>query len=733
MGAADAESIRLSLSSTNAEERRLATSRLAELEPDQAIPLLVSALGDEDWRVRKEATVAARGIAPDAGLVDAMIDVLRAGDNVGLRNAAVEVLAATGSAATAGVRQALGELDADGRKLAVEALGGAGDPAALGPLEALLARDADDNVREAAALAIAQLGAIAPARVQEILLRSLDDRDHLVRLTALEGLSALRAQTPWERLAPLFDEPMLRGAAITAAALSDRPEAAQAVARELGRARSGAFTHALGALAQLAEGPLAARVEAALRAEGPALGERLEQLAADVAQPIELRAMALRLAASARTEAAAGAAFAALSEEMLADAARDALRVLGAPALPSMLAHLDDLAAPVDARAQLVDVLAEIASNHRGAVAMGVLAALRRAARDDAHEVGSGALNALARLGDESDLALAAAGTLSTQRAIVASAEAALSTLAGRFPEAARAHVARLVESEPHHLAAALIMGALAALGADELDDATFLAHVAATGNTHARRAAVLAVAEIGGAAAMEVLSFALADEEREVRFAAARALGRRCVALASPSPSEILDLVERTGAPELVATTVRAVGEGMSLGYSERRSAPPAPPPPELISVLALFARGAPSAVALAAVDALGQTIAAGTLAACEAIAAALEHPDPSVAKAAAFKLAETALGREALGRCLDHPAPGVRLLAVEMLDEVDVAGARARLTRRALIETDREVRAAIERALSPGSRGFGSIGPQSAHDGTPPRGLPRLREGDR
>ena len=61
-------------------------------------------------------------------------------------------------------------------------------------------------------------------------------------------------------------------------------------------------------------------------------------------------------------------------------------------------------------------------------------------------------------------------------------------------------------------------------------------------GDTDARRAAVLAVAEIDGAVAMQVLSFALADEEREVRFAAARALGRRCVALASPSPSEILD-----------------------------------------------------------------------------------------------------------------------------------------------------------------------------------------------
>ena len=717
-----AASILSALTSSDAEERRLATSRLAELAPTEAIPLLVRALGDDDWRVRKEATVAARGIAPDSGLVDAMITVLHGGDNVGLRNAAVAVLVAAGPASTARLHQALRSLDADGRKLAVEALGGGSDPAALDPLESTLARDDDDNVREAAAEAIARLGSIAPARVQEILLRSLDDRDRMVSLTSLQGLTALRAPTPWERLAPLFDDPTLRGAAIAAASLSDRAEAAQAVTRELGRARGAPFVHALSALAQLAEGPLAGCVQEALQHEGPELGARLVALAFDTEQPTGLRSMALRLAAAARAEDAAFAAFAALSEEMLASSARNALRILGAPALPAMLEYLADATAMVDVRAQIVDVLAEIAGAHEGAESMGVLVALRSAVGDSGRAVAAGALNALARLGDASDLELAAAATLSPERAIASAAEAALSTLAGRFRQEARAHLERLSESDRHHLAAALVIGALAAHGAPGREDAAFLAHVATTGDTDARRAAVLAVAEIDGAVAMEVLSFALADEEREVRFAAARALGRRCVALASPSPSEILDLVERTGASDLVAATVRAVGEGMSLVFSERRFAPTTLPPPGLISVLALFARGAPSAVALAAVDALGQTIAAGALAACDSIAAALEHPDPSVAKAAAFKLTETAPGRDALGRSLEHPSPSVRLLAVEMLAEVDLAGARAQLTRRGLIESDREVRLAIERALSPSPRTFASIGPQAPQDNAPP-----------
>jgi hypothetical protein len=339
----------------------------------------------------------------------------------------------------------------------------------------------------------------------------------------------------------------------------------------------------------------------------------------------------------------------------------------------------------------------------------------------------------MAHLGDESDLALAAAATLSPHRMIAVAAEAAVSKLAGRFPEAARAYLDGRDDSDAHHLAAALVMGALASLGADVNEDAAYLAHVATTGDTQARRAAVLAVAEIGGTAAMEVLSFALADEEREVRFAAARALGLRCVALASPSPGEILDLVERTGTPDLVATTVRAVGEGMSLAHSERRSAPPSPPSPELLAVLAHFARSAPSVVALAAVDALGQAIAAGAAAACDALAEALEHLDGSVAKAAAFKLSETTPGREALGRSLEHPSAAVRLLVVEMLAEVDLADARSRLTHRLLVELDREVRLAIDRALSPGPRAFSSVNPAAQHSSPPSGGLRRLREGSR
>ena len=70
------------LDAADAEERRQATQLIAELFLHDALPLLVRALGDSDWRVRKEATCAARAFVPAPKLVDAMVTLFEPGDNV---------------------------------------------------------------------------------------------------------------------------------------------------------------------------------------------------------------------------------------------------------------------------------------------------------------------------------------------------------------------------------------------------------------------------------------------------------------------------------------------------------------------------------------------------------------------------------------------------------------------------------------------------------------------------
>jgi HEAT repeat protein len=673
VGAA-AASIERALGWNDAEERRQATAELGSAPLDVALPLLVRALGDEDWRVRKEATIAARAFGAAPTLCDALIAALDDRENVGLRNAAVDVLASAGSAATAALGAALPKLDADGRKLVVETLGKGKDSEALQAVRPAL-DDPDDNVRQGAIEAVAALGAVARDGAEEILIARLDDRDRVVRLTALEGLTALGVAIPWSRLAPLLEDPTLRGSAIAAAAISGSPEAPRALASVLATARGSAFDQALRALARLADGPLASAVADALADGGPDLGQRLVAAALPDAQGDDRggrRATALRLASAARAPGVVDAAILALADDLLAEPAQRALATMGATALPEVIARLDDASLGADVRASLVDTVGR-ASNAEtgGADRIATLAALRKAAADPERQVAMRALVALSKLGGEADLEIVAELTLARARVLAAAAETALAALAARWPAAAIALADRLSARERSLLPAAVLLGASA--GALPFDDrhAAFLAHAATAEDAGARRAAVCAVAEARAAAgaafpgAMEILRIALADEEHEVQIAAARALGRLCIAKDAPRASSVLDLVERSGRSDLVAAAVRAIGEG----FGEAREG--AEPPPDLVPALGLFARGAPSAVAVAALDALAHARRAGARSAESALVAALDHPDEAVAKAALLKLSvvsDDAVGRQTLDRALHHPRPSIRALAAEL-----------------------------------------------------------------
>lgn len=620
------------LTADDAEERRQAAGRLGELDLAAAIPLLMRAFGDSDWRVRKEAIFACQRIiqgAPAFGerrsrlsgdeavvssrrgveaidvLVAALIDALRSSDDVGLRNAAIEVLGHCGQAATPALVAALEDLDADGRKLVVEALGRTRDATALDALEKALA-GSDDNVRQAAIEAIAAMGLIARERVTAVLRRSLVDRDRFVRLTGLHGLNALEAPVPWSVLAPLIHDSMLRPAALMAAALAESQEAPAALVSALSSARGSAFAHLVRALARLADGPLARHVADAVRSASPDVGARLVQATAAVpgvvagmseppsspswrglgTDPISGRAQALVLAAIARAPGAAEAAVKAMLEPALVEPAQRALAALGAHALPAVLLYLErhletepDLWEGIDdATAAILDAAVGIAQSDEGAEphASALIEALRRSVRSPSTLVATSALYGLARIGVAADLELVAGHTLSASLPVARAAESALGALAEGHREAALALGQRLMQVEQTYLPAVVVLEVLGAAGPEQIG---FLTHVAAAGNVRARRAAVTAVAAAAGARALDVLSLALADEEREVRIAAARAVGRLCGELGrSTEPvaegvraRELLALVRTSGDPDLVSAA--AQGDAASVPPPSRPS----------------------------------------------------------------------------------------------------------------------------------------------------------------
>src|SRR5690606_5975390 len=133
---------------------------------------LLLALGDPDWRVRKEAVSVARRAAPSPAVLRGLVEAIGPGSNVGLRNAAVEALPAFGADAVDALAVALPNLDQDSRKLATEALANCEHPTAFLILQDLT-RDADVNVRATAVEAIARIGANSPDAAGSILIACL--------------------------------------------------------------------------------------------------------------------------------------------------------------------------------------------------------------------------------------------------------------------------------------------------------------------------------------------------------------------------------------------------------------------------------------------------------------------------------------------------------------------------------------------------------------------------------
>src|SRR5450432_3867102 len=223
-----AEEIAAAFASEDPEQRRRAVESLREPESEVDAPAryVLHALGDDDWRVRKQAIEVAIALAPSQELLSGLVAVLLPGDNVGLRNAAVEALGAYGEPAVDGIVAKLSRLDADGKKLAAEALARTALPSALGALRPLLS-DLDPNVRAAAVDAIATVGSAAASEAFEILAGFLrrSDEEAFVRLSALDGINRLGSLLPWRTIEAMLQDPVLERSAFSAAGRSTHPEA----------------------------------------------------------------------------------------------------------------------------------------------------------------------------------------------------------------------------------------------------------------------------------------------------------------------------------------------------------------------------------------------------------------------------------------------------------------------------------------------------------------------------
>ena len=224
--------VRWLLQQAEPEARRVAVQQIAKVRGREGAELLLRALGDDDWRVRKEGAAVAASLPRRDEVVAALVATLEETVNIGLRNAAVEALVAIGPDAVGATVEALPRLDADARKLAIEVLGGVPDARGTPALTRSLSDD-DANVRVAAAEALgnaALAGDEAREQATQALVASLVTSDTFLKIAALDSLSRLEARLPWSIFEPYTKDPLLRRYAIAAAAGSREPDAVRALA-----------------------------------------------------------------------------------------------------------------------------------------------------------------------------------------------------------------------------------------------------------------------------------------------------------------------------------------------------------------------------------------------------------------------------------------------------------------------------------------------------------------------
>jgi HEAT repeat protein len=676
-----ATAVRWLLDQAEPEARRVAVQQIAKVKGREGPELLVRALGDDDWRVRKEGTIVAPALELREEVIASLVAALEETVNIGLRNAAVEALIAIGPGAVGATTDALARLDADARKLAVEVLGGISDARGTDALARALA-DEDANVRVAAAEALgsaALAGEESRERATRSLVGVLSTSDTFLKIAALDALARLEARLPWDIFEPCVADPMLRRYAIAAAAGSREARAVQALAKAAGDPSPTIAREALVSLGDLVaasaeDDPLIDVAREAVESWGHSNAQR----AAKDAEDGRARAGSLLVLGLLRAPEDVPILVEALGDDDVAERADRAVHLFGPGAIRPLLASAAQSRPSVRAAAL------SLAASLEGADVNEVRLALRDALGSDSVEVLASAIDALGLVGNADDLRSVAELVWHPDERVAAGATNAVSELAARHVDAARDLLKSPGARHDPLVLGCLMLGAIASTQPLSDEDVRLLERALSHDDPLVRRAAIDALAQAGGDAAAEAVVFALADEEREVKLAAIRALGRLGCADA------LVGVVADSRDPVLAATALRALGDA---------------DPQRALAAARPLVRHSDPAMACAAVEAIGQLgDSAGPPAREDALFAALDHPEAQVVKLALTLVGAppTPRAMARLGLCLEHPAWEVRRFAAELLGQDKSSAAEGLLRSRYEHEKDPMVREAIAMAVS-------------------------------
>ncbi len=187
------------------------------------LSVLRAQLGDDDWRVRKDAALVASRHMSHAALREALVEGLLQSDDVGLRNACVEAFSrievGARESAVAALSDAMQRATPTARKFVCAALSHAGGDAL--PLLCPLTLDLDVMTACAAMEALTSVARdesdeTSPVRdeVRRVLVAALARSEDVVVATALSSLRELGGDIPIAPLRPLLERASLRSLAV---------------------------------------------------------------------------------------------------------------------------------------------------------------------------------------------------------------------------------------------------------------------------------------------------------------------------------------------------------------------------------------------------------------------------------------------------------------------------------------------------------------------------------------
>ncbi len=187
------QDIQDSFQSADEETRRRVIQNLRGMALRDVCTLLFLAMGDESWRVRKEAVEVFVSSDPEASAIDNLLELLRIEDNAGMRNSAAEAVSRLGNRVAAHLVRLMRDADADVRKFVIDAMGSINSQVFVQPLLSAL-QDQDVNVAAAAAEHLGNLGDVRV--VPDLISAIVTNETELFRYNALAAIGKLAVPAP---------------------------------------------------------------------------------------------------------------------------------------------------------------------------------------------------------------------------------------------------------------------------------------------------------------------------------------------------------------------------------------------------------------------------------------------------------------------------------------------------------------------------------------------------------